>query len=553
MSNASATAVTQQISTPTLLGHPRGLAVLFFAEMWERFSYYGMRGLLILYLTKHWLFSDAMASGIYASYASLVYLTPVLGGLIADRFLGFRRAVIVGGLLLCCGHLGMAIEGDPAYLEGGALVQDESALQIFYLSLAFIIVGVGLLKPSISSTVGQLYGAQDGRRDAGFTIFYMGINLGSVLAALTCGYLGEVYGWAYGFGLAGLGMVVGLITFVGGQRWLQAAPDRIGLAERDHAASDSSGTTRSDATNMEGELDPHAVGAAPPESRRFGLPSTTWVYVGTLVTIAVCWVLMQRHWLVGGLLSVASILVVLGIVLYMFRSCTPLERRKMGLLVFLTAYSVIFWALFEQAGSSMNLFADRNVDRVVGDIQIATAQLQFFNPGFIILLAPLFSSLWQMLASRGMEPSSTAKFGMGVAQAGLGFLVLVYGITLADSTGQVAMLWLALAYLLHTTGELCLSPVGLSMVTRLAVAKVAGLMMGVWFLASSVAHYVAGIIAAVAAVEGGGDALSADSLIVYRDTFYVVGLVGTVAGFGLLLFAPWITRFAAVVADEKGS
>ncbi len=513
------------MSERTFFGHPRGLAVLFFAEMWERFSFYGMRGLLILYLTKHWLFSDGLASGIYASYAALVYLMPVVGGLVADRYLGFRKAVTIGAVLLCLGHLGMAYEGEPAQRINGAVVQDELALQVFYLSLGLIIVGVGLLKPNISSIVGSLYGPEDTRRDSGFTIFYMGINVGAVLAALTCGYLGEVYGWAYGFGLAGIGMLVGLVTFVRGKPLLEGH------------------------------------GEPPDEAKlqrvRFGLSLQFRIILGALGMVVVAWWLMQNQAVVGHLLTFSSAAAVAGVLVYMFVSCSVEERKSMGLLLFLTAYSVIFWALFEQAGSSMNLFADRNVDREILGVRVATAQLQFFNPGFIILLAPLFSMLWQWLGSRHREPSAATKFGLGVTQAGLGFLILVYGISHADSTGQVAMVWLALAYLIHTTGELCLSPVGLSMVTKLSVARVVGLMMGVWFLASSVAHYVAGLIAAIAQVEGGAGASSLDSLQVYAETFYTVGMVGLGTGVFLLILSPFLTRWVsagnpASVRQEPG-
>lgn len=505
------------MSKQGFLGHPRGLAVLFFAEMWERFSFYGMRGLLILYLTKHWLFNDATASGIYASYAAMVYLMPVIGGLIADRYLGFRQAVIAGAILLCLGHLGMAYEGAPAQLINGQIVQDSFALQVFYLSLALIIVGVGLLKPSISSIVGDLYPLDDPRRDAGFTIFYMGINLGAVLATLTCGYLGETYGWSYGFGLAGIGMLVGLVTFIRGRRWLEGngePPDLAVLAKT-----------------------------------KLGFSLQHRIYFGAIGMVAVAWWFMQHQTYVGGLLVVFSMLAVAGVLIYMFASCSPDERRRMGLLLFLTAYSVIFWALFEQAGTSLNLFADRNVDKEILGLSITASQLQFFNPGFIILLAPLFSWLWQWLSRMGKEPSHATKFGLGVTQAGLGFLLLVHGIEQADDTGQVAMLWLAFAYLIHTSGELCLSPVGLAMVTKLAVRKVVGLMMGVWFLSSSVAHYVAGIIAALASVEGGAQASRADSLAIYQETFYLVGWVGVGTGLLLLALAPLLTRLGSVRQD----
>lgn len=495
----------------TWFGHPRGLFVLFFAEMWERFSYYGMRGLLVFYLTKHFLFSDTMATGIYASYGALVYLAPVLGGLIADRYLGFRRSVIFGALLLCCGHLGMAFEGEPARLVDGVVQADAAALQILYLSLALIIVGVGFLKPSISSIVGALYSEGDSRRDGGFTLFYMGINVGAMLAALTCGYLGETYGWAYGFGLAGIGMVVGLITFVRGQHLLQGAGEAPNLQFLQSANG-------------------------------FGLRRDWAIYLGGVLAVSVFWWLIQNQSVVSGLLgwtSAAVVCLVIGIAVQQER----VERDRLLLLLFLTAVSVVFWALFEQAGSSMNLFADRNVDRQILGFTVAASQLQFFNPAFIILLAPLFSMLWVYLARRGWEPSTPAKFGLAILQVGLGFAALVYGASLTDSEGKVAMLWLMLAYFLHTTGELCLSPVGLSMVTRLSISKVVGLMMGIWFLSSSVAHYVAGFIASLASADPQSVA-AGDTLALYSDTFALVAKVAGVVGIVMLVLAPFISRFA---------
>lgn len=500
----------------TWFGHPRGLFVLFFAEMWERFSYYGMRGLLVFYLTKHFLFSDTIATGIYASYGALVYLAPVLGGLVADRYLGFRRSVIFGAVLLCCGHLGMAFEGEPARLVDGVVQADATALQTLYVSLALIIVGVGFLKPSISSIVGALYSADDSRRDGGFTLFYMGINVGAMLAALTCGYLGETYGWAYGFGLAGIGMVVGLITFIRGQHLLQGAGEAPDLTLLHSANS-------------------------------FGLRRDWAIYLGGVLAVGVFWWLIQNQAVVSGLLgwtSAAVVCLVIGIAVQQER----VDRDRLLLLLFLTAVSVVFWALFEQAGSSMNLFADRNVDRQILGFTVAASQLQFFNPAFIILLAPLFSMLWVYLARRGWEPSTPAKFGLAILQVGLGFAALVYGasLTVGEGTvgeGKVAMLWLMLAYFLHTTGELCLSPVGLSMVSRLAIGKVVGLMMGVWFLSSSVAHYVAGAIASLASADPQSVA-AGDTLALYSDTFALVAKVAGVVGLVMLVLAPFISRFA---------
>jgi len=497
---------------PGVLGHPRGLYVLFFTEMWERFSFYGMRALLVLYLTKHFLFDDRMSAGTFGAYGSMVYLMPVLGGFIADRYLGFRRAVTFGAVLLCCGHLLMAFEGDPATVVDGVVVRDDGAVQIMFLALAFIVVGVGFLKPSISTIVGQLYEEHDPRRDQGFTIFYMGINLGALTAMLLCGWLGEAYGWRYGFGLAGIGMLAGLFTFLRGQR--------------------------------------HFLGAGEPTNPELlresvlGVPREAIIYGGGIVGVAVVWYLVQMQAVVGGLLAVVAVVAVGGVTIYALSKCTRAEQHRLLVVILLTGVSVVFWTLFEQAGTSMTLFTDRNVDRDVAGVSLQASQMGFMNPAFIILLAPAFALLWRLLSPRGLEPSTPMKFGLGVLQAGLGFLVLVVGASFADGMGQVALIWLALAYLLHTTGELCLSPVGLSMVTRLTVKEVLGVMMGIWFLSSAGASYIAGIIAGSASVEGSpGTAVDpAASLPVYADVFNTLGWAGVGIGIAVMLVAPWLRR-----------
>ncbi len=507
--------MSEAVAAPgTLLGQPRGLWLLFFVEMWERFSFYGMRALLIFYLTQHFLFGDAAASATYATYGSLVYLMPLLGGMIADRYLGFRKAITFGAVLLCIGHFGMAIEGDAAVVTADGVQRDPVALQIFYASLAFIIIGVGFLKPNISSIVGQLYEKDDPRRDGGFTYFYMGINLGAMLASSIVGYLGQTFGWAYGFGLAGIGMLAGLITFRRGVHLLGNA----GLP--------------SDAQRLTGVV---AV----------GLTRERLIYVGGLIGVLVAWQLVQSHELVGDLLFIAAAATVVGVVGFAVLRLPPVDRDRLLVALFLTAISVVFWAFFEQAGSSMNLFADRNVDRHVFGSEIPATQFQSLNPAFILLLGSLFSMLWVALARRGIEPSTPAKFGLGILQVGLGFAVLVYGAQQAGSNGLVAAGWLALAYFLHTTGELCLSPVGLSMITKLSVPRVVGLMMGVWFLASAFSHYVGGLIAAGASVNEtpGAVTSSAESLAVYAATFGSVAWIGIGIGVVVLLLSPLIHRF----------
>jgi POT family proton-dependent oligopeptide transporter len=495
-----------------ILGHPRGLYVLFMTELWERFSYYGMRALLILYLTKHFLFGDGEGALIVGSYAALVYAMPVLGGMIADRYLGFRKAVAFGAILLVFGHFGMAFEGPPAtrVLVDGVLVVERQAFhaQIFYLSLALIIVGVGFLKANISSIVGQLYDIDDPRRDAGFTIFYMGINLGALVATLLCAYLGETYGWRYGFGLAGVGMLVGLATFLSGSRHL------VGLGE---------------------PPDPGQL-----SRRRFGLSVEKWIYLLSIVSVFGVWQLIQRTGELGLVLSGFGVVVVAWIIWFSLARCTSIERDRMLVMLILMVLSIFFWALFEQAGSSLTLFTDRNV--AMGDLFTA-GMFQSLNPAFIILLAPLFAWLWVWLARRRLEPSTPAKFGLGVLLVGLGFAVLVVGASMAGPDGRVSVVWLALMYLLHTMGELCLSPVGLAMVTRLSVASVAGMMMGVWFLSSSFAAYAAGLIAGLMAVPEQGGAISGTgSLLIYTSVFEQLAMVAVILGIAILLVSPLLHR-----------
>ena len=495
-----------------LLGHPTGLFICFATEMWERFSFYGMRALLVLYLTQHFLFDDAVSAGVVATYGSLVYLMPIIGGFIADRYLGFRRAVTCGAILLCCGHVLMAFEGEPATVVDGVLSRDDGALSIMYLALAFIIIGVGFLKPSISTIVGQLYADEDPRRDQGFTIFYMGINLGALAAILLCGWLGQTYGWKYGFGLAGIGMLAGLFFFLGGQRHF-------------HGAGEASSPERL-------------------ASRVAGITKEHWIYAASIVAVGCAWWLMQWRDFVGGLLALAAGAAVLGIVWYSLAKCTRVERHRMFVVLMLTAVSVVFWTLFEQAGTSMVLFTERNVETTIFGVEMQASQMGFVNPAFIILLAPVFAMVWDILSKRGIEPSTPMKFGLGVLQAGLGFLVLVVGASFADTVGQVAVVWLVLAYFLHTTGELCLSPVGLSMVTRLSAVKVVGLMMGVWFLSGAAAQYLAGWIAGFAAVDRapGAEVDPVVSLPVYTDTFATLGWWGVGIGVAVMVVAPLVNR-----------
>ena len=428
------------------LGHPKGLFVCFATEMWERFSYYGMRALLILYLTKHWEFTDATSYLIYGAYTSLVYIMPVFGGMLADQILGSKKAVTYGAILLVFGHLGMTVESNE---------------QIFYLSLALIVSGVGFLKPNISTMVGALYEEGDPRRDSGFTIFYMGINIGAFTATLLCGYLGEEIGWAYGFGAAGIGMLLGLFIFLWGQKYLE------GLAE-------------------------------PPSNKYMtkvnGISYENWAYISGVVMVLVTWFLVQNSQLVGQLLGGFGVIFIGAWLLYALLKCAPEERDRLIVVGILILFSLIFWALFEQAGSSLNILTDRGVDRVIFGWEVPASMFQSLNAGFIFTIAPLFALLWIALAKRNMEPSTPIKFSIGIVFVGLGFLALVYGMNSSEGL-QTGVIWIVLIYFLHTLGELCLSPVGLSSVTKLSPQRIVGFMMGMWFFASAAGNYVASLIA----------------------------------------------------------
>jgi POT family proton-dependent oligopeptide transporter len=471
---------------PDFAGHPKGLYMLFFAEMWERFSYYGMRALLIFYLTQHWLFNDSKSNLIYGAYTSLVYITPVLGGYLADRYLGQRKAVLFGGVLLAIGHSLMAVEG-----VGG---QSDPTINVFWAALAFIIVGSGFLKANISVMVGQLYNLTDIRRDGAYTIFYMGINLGAAIGTILVGYLGQTIGWGYGFGLAGIGMLAGLVVFVLGKKALRGAGEApVALARSK-------------------EMSLYAVGIG---------------------AVAVIWALVQYQDVIQTLLIISG-LALLGYVLYESFKLEKEPRERMFAILFLIALNPLFWGLFEQAGGSMNLFTDRFVDRA----GVPASIFQSINPIYIILLAPLFAGLWVTMGRRGIEPSAPAKFGLALAQMGLANLVLVWG---AEAYGMAAMtpvIFVFLYYLLATTGELCLSPVGLSAMNRLAPSYLASLIMGAWFYMTAVGNFVAGKIGE--ATGGHGGEMSKEKLLEIYELF---GWISIGAAVAVLALSPLVKRW----------
>jgi POT family proton-dependent oligopeptide transporter len=654
-------------SSGTWFGHPRQLTRLFTTEMWERFGFYGMRALLTLYLVKHFQFTDATANGLYGAFTSLVYLTPLFGGLLADQILGYKRSVKFGAIMMAIGYFALCFGGEMArpYLElngqrhavtlakpqegqeeSEKLVtldgteyrvagQENDSLKLeavstvpadqqvrllakgtyrfdgerdpfwvnfMFLSLAFVIVGNGFFKPNISTIVGSLYAKGDTRRDGGFTIFYIGINLGSAISQFLCPIFQAEFGFWAGFLLAAVGMLCAwaLFQFDGGR-------------------------LRGYGESKEGSWGKSII-----------------VFIGAIVAIPVIWWLLHNTMLnaegaaqaaeegggivgyilalplLGKVLFAVCLLAVIGIPIWSFMAGTREEAQKMVVAVILVIFSVVFWMLFEQAGSSLTLYADRNTDLVIywtkplfsmfvnypitkyvlplviasvvsyvvywafsrgGDARdrrnvglvaagiflimsvtmilaarqvdsdqpyvMPAAQTQIFNPIFIVLFAPVLSWLWVSLGKRGLEPSIPIKFSIGLFLVGLGFLTLVYGAQFANEQFRIALFWLGLAYFFHSIGELCLSPVGLSMITKLSIARVVGLMMGVWFLSSAMAQYVAGIVAQFASSETvGGEVTDPEqALQTYVNVFMYIGIAGIVSGAVLFVLSFLLTKW----------
>jgi POT family proton-dependent oligopeptide transporter len=475
------------------LGHPRGLSTLFFTEMWERFSYYGMRGLLILFLvasvkTGGFGLTDQAAAAIYGLYVGFVYLMALPGGWVADRILGQRRAVFVGGCIIAAGHFSMALPTVPS----------------FYAGLVLIVIGTGLLKPNVSAMVGDLYPEGGGRRDAGFSVFYSGINTGALIGPIICGFLGEKINWHLGFSAAGVGMVLGLIQYRYGGKYLGDAGLRRG--------------------HISAEEDRVAV-------RR--------LILGCAVVIAVLGVaaLLQMsgvlHLTLYGVAQGTGYFMLGLAILYfssvlLFGKLAVAEKKRIVVIFVFFMAAVLFWAGFEQAGSSLNLFAERLTNRVIFGWEMPASFLQSVNSIFLVTLAPFVGQLWIKLGTR--QPSAPAKMGYGLAFLAIGFLVLAVGARIALGGIRVSMMWLILTYLLHTVGELCLSPVGLSSVTKLAPRRLVGQMMGTWFMGTALGNLIAGL-------AGGGFA----GLSV-AEMFAAVAKVTGIAGLILLVFSKPLKR-----------
>ena len=653
--SAEAETSDQPGGSPTLFGHPTGLFNLFFAEMWERFSYYGMRALLVLYMLKGFLkYDDARSYTVYGAYTALVYMTPFFGGLLADRLLGARIAVIIGGILMALGHLVMMF---------------ESPL-MFYLALTLLILGNGFFKPNISAMVGQLYPPGSHRRDGGFTIFYMGVNLGAAMSPLLCGYIGETYGWHFGFGLATIGMMVGLAVFVMPNIVTQllifagAAASAFSLFyfRADNSAAIlvnsfvalclvASAAASIIALSREGL--PRHIGNPP--GGKLNLGGLFTVLLGTAVLVPVILAFVSGFSIVNddnpvvliepeiienvsasagpfgevvstflteiskpaGLMLIVAGICAFGYLIWKTLILETVARHRMIVVLTLTFFSMLFWAFFEQAGSSLNNFADRNVDRVaeesvvtedmvgtvimiqptqeqlgytngdeaftltdlgelreldankdnknfeiawtvseddVGmgiatrDLEIAASTFQAANPVCIMVFGLVFTALWTFLGERNWEPSTPVKFSLGLLQLGAGFAVIWYGTTLADQRGMVAATWLLLGYALHTTGELCLSPVGLSMITKLSPKILVSTVMGAWFLATAFSQYLAAIISQFTGVssEGGEEAsipIPAETIGVYGGVFEKIAIAAVLCGVVCLVLSPLLSRW----------
>ncbi|AYO57537.1 MFS transporter [Chryseobacterium sp. 6424] len=451
------------MDTAVQKGHPKGLYLLFMTEMWERFSYYGMRAIFVLYMTKMLLMGDAEASQIYGSYTGLVYLTPLLGGYLSDRFLGNRRSIEIGGILMALGQFIMFFS---------ASTTGASAITLMWIGLTMLIIGNGFFKPNISTMVGQLYPQGDRRVDSAFTIFYMGINLGAFFAPLICGTLAEKVDFKWGFLAAGIGMLVGLVTFIVQKNKLLV------------------------------DADSKPVGMP---TAKFGIAQFGMVVgaIGLIFFFMNFKTMFQSDLDIIGYLIYGA-MVVMPLIVLTDKSLTKEERDRIMVIFILAFFVIFFWGAFEQAGASLTIFADRQTDRNLFGWEMPASYFQSVNPLAIILLAPLFSSLWLKLGNRGLEPSSPKKMALGLALVSLGYVVIaiaVYGLGMMD---KVSMFWLIALYVIHTMGELCLSPIGLSMVSKLSPLRFSSLLMGTWFLANAAANKFAGTLSAL--IPGSGEA-----------------------------------------------
>lgn len=473
---------------------PRQLYLLFFAEMWERFSFYGMKALLIAYMVTELKFDEPRSYGILGAYSALVYTMPMLGGMLADRFLGYRRAVIYGGILMTIGHLVLA------------LPQEWS----FFYGMAFIICGNGFFKPNISSLVGTLYEENDPRRDSGFSLFYMGINIGAALGGLLCGYVGQRINWHYGFGLAGIFMILGLIVFVLGQKSLghRGLPPNLVLLKK----------------------------------RTAGITNEQLIYVASLLIIPVVVALFNRHEVMDYFMAILGAIAISYVLWEAFRMDAA-GRNKLIAALFMIIFSILFWAFYEQNAGSLNLFAMRNVDmQVMGTELPALSVNNFLPPGWVVVLSFFFAWLWTWLAKRKLEPATPVKFGLAFILMAGGFLVFYLACQNAQE-GLISLFAFAMGYMFIIAGELCLSPIGLSMVTKLSPVRMVAVMMGIWFFASAGGEFLAGKIGKMMSVPEAVQNNAVASLPYYATILKEIAVASAIAGALILLLSPLVKKW----------
>ena len=476
--------------------HPQGLMVLFFSEMWERFCYYGMRGLLTLYLIRVIMKGETDAYAIYGAYTALIYASPVLGGRLADKLLGYKNAVIIGSILMSIGEF--------LILGGGE--------HFLYLGMGALVVGNGLFKANVSTIVGKLYKENDPRRDSGFTIFYIGINVGALMATLIVAEIGMKIGFEYGFALAGIGMLIGAAIFMLGNK---SFADKI---------------TPPDPEKLHKKV--------------FGPVTVFHLVIAALVAaVPLVYLLVRYNNVVGYLLVATALYVVYTLIYAGIKADKILLHRMIGFIILLL-FNVVFWACFEQAGTSLTIFAERNINRDLGFFEISSPTTQFFNPFFIMVFGSIFSMMWIWLDKIKKNPIIPAKFGFAIIQLGLGFLMVQVGALFAKDY-LMPLITLVFLYLLHTTGELFISPIGLSMVTKLAPKNLAGTLMGAWFLSWSAANYLAAVLAKLTGAGGGEgsiDVPASESYEIYLNVFTKTGLITVGIGLTLLILSKQINK-----------
>ena len=470
---------------------PKQLFLLFFTEMWERFSFYGMRALLILYMTNELLYKKDDASLMYGAYNAMVYMTPLFGGLLADRILGFRKSIIFGGIMMAIGHLVLAVPVE----------------QSFFLGMGFLVIGCGFFKPNISSFLGKFYGENDSRRDGGYAIFYMGVNVGAFLGSALCGYLGQKVSWHLGFGIAGVFMILGLITFLANKKIFE------GKGESPNA-----------------ELLHKKVA--------IGLDWEKLIYIGSFLCVFIAVVMIQFHDVTNLIFAFIGIVIII-YVLYTASKEAVNQKEMLWAALSMIVFSILFWGFYEQAGGSLNLMAEQNVDMKVAGTTLSSAMVNnSINPFYIIFLTPLFAMFWNWLDKNKLKPNDPMKFGLAFLLLALGYYVFVIGGKVGASTGYMPLIYFALGYFFITCGELFLSPIGLSMITKLSPLNIVGFMMGTWFLASGVGHALAGWVGAqiIPTTKSDGSAFTIiEALPVYMDGCNKIALVSVVAGLLIIL------------------